>query len=54
MQLTGGKVKACLSTDIAWDGYSILAFQACMFFAVRMPARSELKLLCPAQNGMKL
>jgi len=24
MQVTGGKVKACLNAEIDWDGYSIL------------------------------
>lgn len=43
MQVTGGKVKACLNREIAWDGYSILAFQACAFFTVRMPASGQVK-----------
>lgn len=43
MQVTGGKVKACLSREIAWDGYSILAFRAYAFFTVRMPSSGQAK-----------
>lgn len=49
MQVNRGEVKACLNMEVALDGYSIVAFQASVFFTVRMAmsGRAKFPLSCP-------